>query len=117
MTVTVVDPSGSLVPGAAIELRDLQTNAVMRAETGDQGTHTFVNLGLGTYRLSVSKGGFKTQNFNTVIVQAAKTTDIAATLTVGAVNETVEVTTSEAPLVDTTSNAIGSQNQPRFQTR
>lgn len=107
VTVTVIDPSGSLVPGAVLELRDLQTNAVMRAETGDRGTHAFVNLALGTYRLAVSKGGFKTQNFNEVIVQAAKTTDIAATLTVGAVNETVEVTTSEAPLVDTTSNAIG----------
>jgi hypothetical protein len=107
VTVSVQDSSGSLVPGADLELRDLQTNAAMKAETNDKGTHTFVNLALGDYRLTVSKAGFKTQKFSSVIVQAAKTTDIAATLTVGAVNETVEVTTSEAPLVETTTNSIG----------
>jgi carboxypeptidase family protein len=107
VAVTVQDPSGSLVQGAVLELRDLQTNAAMKAETGNNGTHTFVNLALGSYRLSVSKPGFKTQNFDSVIVQAAKTTEIGATLTVGAVTETVEVTTSEAPLVETTTNAIG----------
>lgn len=106
VAVTVVDSSGSMVPGAALELRDLQAGTVMKAETADKGTYTFVNLALGAYRLSVSKSGFKTQTFSTVVVQAAKTTEVNATLTVGAVTETVEVTTSETPLVETTTNAI-----------
>src|SRR5438552_3136525 len=93
VTVTVLDPSGSVVPGAQLELRDLATNIVMKAEATEKGTHTFVNLPLGTYKLSVSKAGFKTQSFDTVIVQAGKTTDISSSLAVGAINETVEVTT------------------------
>ncbi|HET6176069.1 MAG TPA: TonB-dependent receptor [Candidatus Sulfotelmatobacter sp.] len=107
VSVTVLDPSGSVVQGAQLELRDLATNEARKAETQDPGTHSFVNLSLGTYRLSVTKAGFKTKVFDSVVVQASKTTDVSVTLTVGAVNETVEVTTSEAPLVETSSSAIG----------
>ena len=107
VTVTVLDATGSVVQGAALELQDLTTNDLRKGETQDKGTHTFVNLSLGKYRLSVSKAGFKTQVFTDVVVQAAQTTDISATLRVGAVSETVEVSGGSAPLVETTTNAIG----------
>jgi hypothetical protein len=107
VTLTVIDPSGSVVQGAQLELQDLTTNDVRKAETQQQGTHTFVNLSLGKYKLTVSKAGFQTQVFTDVIVQAAKTTDISATLKVGTTNETVEVRGGTAPLVETTTNAIG----------
>jgi hypothetical protein len=107
VSVTVLDPSGSVVPSAHLELRDLGTNLARTADTQQKGIYAFVNLPLGTYRLSVSKEGFKSQVFDTVIVQATKTTDISATLTVGALAETVEVTATAAPLIETTSNAIG----------
>ncbi len=107
VSVTVLDPSGSVVQGAQLQLRDLTTNIVTKAESTDKGTHTFVNLSLGTYSLSVAKAGFKTQNFDAVIVQAAKTTDISATLTVGTINETVEVTAAATPVIETTTNQIG----------
>ena len=107
VTVTVRDPSGSVVQGAQLELRDLATNEVQKAETQEKGTHTFVNLSLGKHKLTVSKTGFRTEVFNDVVVQAAQTTDISAALRVGAINETVEVTGGTAPLVETTTNAIG----------
>ncbi|MFZ1159145.1 MAG: carboxypeptidase-like regulatory domain-containing protein [Candidatus Sulfotelmatobacter sp.] len=107
VTVTVLDPSGSVVQGAQLELRDLATNDVRKGETQEKGTHAFVNLSLGKYKLSVSKTGFRTEVFNGVVVQAAQTTDISAALRVGAINETVEVTGGTAPLVETTTNAIG----------
>lgn len=107
VSVTVLDPSGSVVPGAQLELRDTATNEVRKGETQDRGTHTFVDLSLGKYRLRVSKTGFQTQVFTDVVVQAAQTTDISATLKVGAVSETVEVTGGAAPLVETSTNMIG----------
>jgi hypothetical protein len=107
VTLTVLDPSGSVVQGAQLELRDLTTNDVRKAETQEQGTHTFVNLSLGKYKLTVSKAGFQTQVFTDVIVQAAQTTDISARLVVGTTNETVEVRGGTAPLIETTTNAIG----------
>lgn len=107
VTVTVLDSSGSVVQGAQLELRDLATNEVRKGETQEKGTHAFVNLSLGKYTLTVAKGGFRTQVFTDVVVQAAQTTDISAALKVGAINETVEVTGGTAPLVETTTNAIG----------
>ncbi len=107
VTVTALDPSGGVLQSASLELTDLSTNNVRKAETQDAGTYTFVNLPLGTYKLTVSRTGFKSQVYNNVVVQAAQTTDISATLQVGAVNETVEVTGGSAPLVETTTNAIG----------
>jgi hypothetical protein len=107
VTVTVVDPSGSVVQSAHLELRDLATNDVRRGETQDKGTYTFVNLSLGKYKLSVSKTGFQTQVFTDVVVQAAQTTDISAIMKVGAISETVQVSGGAAPLVETTTNAIG----------
>ena len=107
VTVTVVDPSGSVVQGAQLELTDIATNDVRKGMTQDKGSYTFVNLPLGKYRLNVSKTGFQTQVFTDVVVQAAQTTDISAAMKVGAINETVEVSGGAAPLVETTTNAIG----------
>ena len=107
VSVTVLDPSGSVVEGAQLELRDVATNDVQKGQTQDKGTHTFVNLSLGKYKLSVSKAGFQTQEFTDVVVQAAQTTDISATLKVGAISEKVEVSGGTTPLIETTTNAIG----------
>jgi hypothetical protein len=107
VTVTVLDPSGSVVQNAQLELRDTSTNDVRKAVTQEQGVHTFPNLSLGKYRLSVTKAGFQTSVFTDVIVEAAKTTDITANLKVGAINETVQVSGGTAPLVETTTNSIG----------
>jgi hypothetical protein len=107
VTVTILDPSGSVVQSAQLELRDLATNDVRKGETQEKGTHTFVNLSLGTYKLTVTKTGFQTEVFTDVVVQAAQTTDISATLKVGAISETLEVKGGAAPLVETTTNAIG----------
>ena len=107
VVVTVVDPTGGVVQGAQLELRDVATNDVVKGETQDRGTHTFVNLSIGKYKLLVSKTGFRTQVFTDVTVQAAQTTDVLANLQVGTVSETVEVKADQAPLVETTAISIG----------
>ena len=107
VAVTVLDPSGSVVQGAELELTDLATNAIKKRQTHESGTYTFVNLSLGKYKLTVGKSGFKTQVYDAVVVEAARTTDISAVLRVGAAAETVEVNGGAAPLVETTTNSIG----------
>jgi hypothetical protein len=107
VAVTVLDLSGSVVQGAQLQLLDAATNALLKGETQEKGTYTFVNLPLGKYKLTVSKTGFQSEVFTDVVVQAAQTTDISAKLKVGTINETVQVNGGEAPLVETTSNAIG----------
>ena len=107
VNVTVLDPSGRVVSGAQLELRDTTTNELRKGETEERGTHTFVDLSLGKYKLRVSKTGFQTEEFTDVVVQAAQTTDISAALKVGSINETVEVAGGSAPLVETSTNMIG----------
>jgi hypothetical protein len=107
ISVTVVDPTGSVIQGAKLELVDTATHETRRAETEANGTRIFVNVPLGTYKLTISKGGFQTKVFTDVVVQAAQTTDIPVQLVVGAVTEVVQVDTNEAPLVETSSSSIG----------
>src|SRR5947209_17465296 len=90
VAVTVLDPSGSVVPGAQVELRDIGTSVIRKGETTSSGTHTFVDLPLGPYRLAVSKQGYKSQVFDAVVVQGTKTTDGNTTWTVGGITDTGE---------------------------
>jgi hypothetical protein len=107
VSVIVLDPSGAVVPDAQLRLQDIATNDVRTAATSGSGTYTFVNLSIGTYKLTVSKSGFETQVFASVVVQTARTTDIEVTFKVGAATVTVEVVEPAAPLVETTATAIG----------
>ncbi len=77
------------------------------AATQDRGNYSFVGLSVGMYALTVSKAGFEKQMFDSVVVHAAQVTDVNATLSVGIATEVVEVHESAAPLVETTTNAIG----------
>lgn len=107
VAITVVDPSGSLVPGAQLELTETATGDKHTGTTSGSGTYTFVNLNIGRYKLTISMNGFQTQVFDNVISQAARTTDVKATLKVGTQSETVEVNASASPVIEQTSNAIG----------
>ena len=107
VVVTVVDQSGAIVTGAELELRDLATNDTRKVQTQESGGYTFTNLVNGTYKLTVSKSGYASQVFNTVLVQASQTTGLKITLKVGAISEVVEVTETATPLMVTSSNAIG----------
>lgn len=106
VTVTVLDPDGRVVPSADLTLQDLATNDTRTAKTQGQGTYNFVNLSIGTYKLTVSKTGFQSQVFDTVEVHATQVTDVSVSLKVGVATETVEVTGAETPLIDTTTNSI-----------
>jgi hypothetical protein len=103
VSVTVMDPSGGVIPGAQLKLVDLSTNYVRDAVTQDAGNYTFVNLNIGSYKLTVSKEGFDTQAYD-IVVHAAQTTGLKATLKVGSTSAVVNVEAA-TPLVETTSSA------------
>lgn len=105
--VTVQDPSGDVVQGAQLELVDLSTNDARMAVTQDRGSYTFVNLNIGAYRLTITKSGFSQQTFESVIVHAAQVTSVNASLKIGQASQTVQVSESATPVLETASNAIG----------
>lgn len=107
VTVTVQDATGAAVPGAKLNLLEISTNAQRSAVSKGEGTFTFVNLPIGAYRLSVTKDGFANTVLDKVVVQAAQTTSLQIALKAGAQSETINVASTESPLLDTTSNSIG----------
>jgi len=106
ISVTVVDQSGGFVPGAQLELKDLSTNVVVRAETQNNGTYTFPSLNFGTYSLTVSKQGFESQTFASVQVQTSRVTDIKSTLQIGTTTANVTVVSAETAIVEPDSSVI-----------
>ncbi len=107
LVLTVHDNSGAVVPGASLVVRDKSTNVSRNATTLQGGTYTFSGLAAGDYSLSVTKPGFKDAVFDSVTIQASRVTDLAVPLVVGSVSEKVEVTTEQSPLVEVSSNVIG----------
>src|SRR5258706_982732 len=102
----VTDASGAAVVGAQVTLTNTGTSEKHTQTTNDQGTYSFVNVIPGEYRLDIEKTGFKHYAHPNVVVQVQLDTHLETALTVGAVSETVEVT-SETSLLQTESSSLG----------
>jgi hypothetical protein len=105
---SVTDPTGAIVPGAKIQVVQVSTNSTTESVTDSQGLYNLPNLPAATYRVTASQQGFKTAVREPVEVRPTVQVQVDFKLDVGAVSETVEVT-SEAPILDvsTTNNATG----------
>jgi carboxypeptidase family protein len=97
LTGIVADPSGSVIAGAAVNLKNQSTSEVLSATTGPTGTYQFTLLKPGMYVISVSLTGFK-QVTETVEVLLGQTALANVKLEVGATSETITVTEQGALL-------------------
>src|SRR5690348_8624377 len=68
VVVTVTDASGGVIPNATLTLVAVQTNDTRVAKTTGTGSYTFVNLPIGTYKLSISNSGYQTKVYSSVLV-------------------------------------------------
>ncbi len=100
LTGRVLDPSGTAIPGASVELQSLGTGAVIRTTTNQEGIYTFLYLNPGTYSLKAGAGGFKTYERTNLVLQTGQSAGIDISLALGALSESVTVT-SEAELLST----------------
>lgn len=105
VTGQVSDPNGAALPGARVEMTEIDRSAVHTVTTDANGNYLLPGLPVGRYRLSVSKAGFKTYVLNDIVLQVNDHVSFNASLQIGQVTETVEVS-SEAPLVQTETAAI-----------
>jgi len=98
---TIEDPSARAVAGAAVTLRNLDTNQSYNANSNSSGLYVVPNLPPGRYELTVQTGGFAkyVQTGITLTVGQAATIDVP--LKVAATSEVVNVNT-EAPSVEPT---------------
>lgn len=107
VAITVLDPSGAYIAGAGLSLRNTDTNNVLTGTSGTGGLYTYASVPFGTYELTVTKAGFSSKVLSTVVVQAGRVTDIKVILQVGEASQKVVVNAVATPLLQTSSNAIG----------
>ena len=105
VTGQVSDPQGAIVPGADVTLTDSTTRSALTTTTNDAGRYNFPVVNPGIYELVVSKQGFKTAKFSTQRVSIGAVSTINVALEVGALTETVVVTSAPAGTELQTANA------------
>jgi hypothetical protein len=102
---TVTDSSGGVVGDATVKALNLATNFEVAAQTKSNGSYVIQDLPAGTYKLTITKNGFKTETDSEILVNGNRTTTLDATLVVGAVSSTVEV--NAVPLMNQTDTTVG----------
>ncbi|MGA2631384.1 MAG: TonB-dependent receptor, partial [Terriglobia bacterium] len=115
LTGVVTDPSGAVVPEAAITILETRTGSTTKAASSSAGYYR-VSVPPGVYRLEASKEGFKTAVAENIAVPVAQVVTIDLTLQVGSTTQSVTVT-SEAPLLTPSTSEVGASITPQeFQT-
>ncbi|MEO5823035.1 MAG: carboxypeptidase regulatory-like domain-containing protein [Vicinamibacteraceae bacterium] len=91
---TVRDGQGAAVPGATVELTSPRRNDTQVTTANEAGDFVFLNLLPDNYNLKVTMDSFKTVEQSNVVLNAADRLSVGViTLELGAVSETVNVTT------------------------
>ena len=99
----VTDASSAVLPGVTVEAKS-NTGRVLTTVTDGSGAYRFPAVQPGSYQVAFTLQGFTPKQFPTVDVRLGQTITVNASLEVGALTDTVQVT-SEIPLIDTKSNA------------
>ncbi len=102
---TVTDSSGAVVASAGVKIHNVETGLARTAETKKDGSFSFVDLPIGTYEVTFTRGGFKTEVFSQIPVQGNRTATVNASLQPGEVSSTVTV--SSTPVLNQTDMTNG----------
>ena len=111
----VTDATGATIPGAAVHVQNIETGFSRNVESDAAGRYEARNLPLGSYSVTAQRAGFRTEVRRGVTLTVGSEVVLNFELSVGAVQERVEVT-AEAPAIETTSATLSgliSQQQMR----
>lgn len=85
------DESNAVMPQAKITIRSKETGLEVVAESNGDGLYITPNLTPGSYLLSATKPGFKTEVFGPVALEVNQTVRVDFALAVGSVTDAIEV--------------------------
>jgi hypothetical protein len=109
---TVLDPSGQAINGAKVTLVSPERGISRTYVTTDNGLYSFTLLPPATYKLQIEAAGFKHYRQEGIELIPGQTAEEKISLSVGAVTESVEVS-SQAPLLNAENANISSDISAR----
>jgi hypothetical protein len=111
LTGRVEDPSGAIVCGIAVDVRNVDRNQTWSAVTDDDGRYRFPLLPVGNYELSVEAPGFAAAR-RQLALSVGQALDVPVHLRLAAERESLEVS-SEVPVVETVRTQLAETILPR----
>ncbi|WP_324832307.1 TonB-dependent receptor [Alloacidobacterium sp.] len=105
ITGTVFDPSGAVVPSAAITLTNPATGQARQTVSNNDGIYLFANVGVGSFTLNATAAGFVNYTRTGIVVNTAQTLKEDVHLAIGAAGQTVTVQ-ADALQVQTETNEL-----------
>ncbi len=102
----VRDPTGDMIPGAAVTLREPGTRLTWSSQTDEQGAFSIELPAAGTYQLEIRATGFTLYQTQITLTSGAPSANLTIGLVVESNSETIEVT-ADALAAETTSTQLG----------
>lgn len=102
---TVTDPSGSVIPGADVVVRGMDTGLVREIKTDSSGFWRVPSLAPGRYQVEATSKGFEKIIRGPLMVDASVERALDVTLKPSATAETITVS-EEVPLIEATRSQI-----------
>jgi hypothetical protein len=112
MEGTVTDKQGLAVVGAQVHAEGVSIGADRSVTTGSNGEYSLPALPAGTYRLTVTRDGFRTAIFEDLEITLNRTLRYDVHLDIGSSHEQVQVL-GELPLLETESSAQSTTIMPQ----
>lgn len=104
---TVTDQSGAAIPNATVTLTNVATNTSQTATSNGSGQYTFPTVTPGTYRVNVTKQGFKDAMVQNLVVDISKSYLVNVNMQVGEVSQSVTVEAGAGNNLETTTAQVG----------
>lgn len=103
---SVLDSQGAAMAGAKVTITNTATNLSRTVETDTTGNFSIPALPPGSYKVEVTKTGFRTYVISSYVLEVGTTATQNITLSVGEVSQTVEVA-GAAPVIDAADVSVG----------
>ena len=104
---TITDPSGAVIPAAAVTVVNQSTGLKREVLTGTAGEYRFAGLPTGNYTLRIEKAAFQTQVREGIALTSASEATVNLSLAVGGRQEQVTVGAKFTDIDNTTSTVGG----------
>src|SRR3989338_10728382 len=111
ITGRVTDNAGAVIPGATVQVQNVETGLTRNAQSDAAGRYEVRNLPPGPYTVTVQQTGFRTEVRTGITLSVGSEVAWNVELSVGTVQERVEVT-GEAPAIETTTATLSGLVNP-----